>query len=216
LTVSRSSFGIDAPRIRLMGFLDLPEESLLLMAAPAATPSTAVPPAISGVFAFPAVSAIVAAALFVCSTAVCLIASTLLLLCELDVERFLLLLFVLELRGDRFDAEPLPADEARDPLRLVERLPLVFVVAIPLLTCAYRSSVLAAASRQSLKDDLDRRAGVSVGNALADHSNLVREFSDALAERADVLGSIRQALGRRPRGPGAKANAKELRAGGSP
>ena len=200
-----------------MGFLDLPE-SRPLMAAPAATPSSAVPPAMSGVFAFPAASAIVAPALFVCSTAVSLIASTLLFCCELEVERLLLRLFGLELRVDRLDAEPLPADEdfARDPLRLVERLLVVFVVAMPLLSCAYRSSVLAAASGQPLEHDLNRRAGVPVGNSLSNHPDLVREFSDALAERADVLGSIREALGRCPRGAGAKANSKNLLAGGSP
>ena len=52
-----------------------------------------------------------------------------------------------------------------------------------------------------------------VGNALANHPDLVREFSDALAERADVLGSIRETLGRCPRGAGAKANAEDLLAG---
>lgn len=120
-------------------------ESRWFMAAPAATPSNAVPPAISGVLAFPAASAIVVPARFVCSTAVSFIASTLLLLCEFEVERgrpvpdvLLLRLFALELRLVRFDAEPLPPDVevARDPLRLVERLLRVFVAAMPLLSCA--------------------------------------------------------------------------------
>jgi hypothetical protein len=207
-----------------MGFLDLPE-SRLLIAAPAATPSKAVPPAINGVFAFPAAWAIVAPALLVCSTAVSLIASTLLLFCELAVERdrpvrdvFLLRLFVLELRVDRFDAEPLSADAdvARDPLRLVERLLLVCVVAIPLLTCAYRSSVLAAARCQSLEHasigERERRSATPSRTTRISFAS----SPTCSPKRADFLGGIRQVLGRCPRGPSAKTTGKNLLAGGSP